>query len=387
MSLTALDVALGVAALAYLLIPPRAGAPAAGVSPVQVVADASFLALTPILGAVLVRRRPDNVIGWLFISVAGWLALSFVTDGIARHVVPNDAVSRIAVIGSSLGMLGFVSLFLLFMVFPTGRLPSRRWRWLPVIAVVAGALTVVTSLLASQPSAGDVPDLPKPFGRPEWQPVVDTVSGVASILMVAALLATLVLLVRRFRASQGIERQQLKVFAWAASIVVGLLAIGIATAPLGVVADTFWTLALASLVLLPVAATVAILRYRLWDIDRLVSRTVAYAVVTAILVAIFGLVNLGLQEALANVTQAGTLAVAASTLAVFALFQPLRRRIQRLVDRRFDRARVDADRVAAAFADRLRGELDLESIGSETREAVERTLHPSFATIWLRNVE
>jgi hypothetical protein len=148
-----------------------------------------------------------------------------------------------------------------------------------------------------------------------------------------------------------------------------------------------WSLALSSLVLLPIAATVAILRYRLWDVDRLVSRTVAYAVVTAVLVAIFALLNLALQQVLANVTQAGTLAVAASTLAVFALFQPLRRRIQALVDRRFDRTRVDADRVAAAFADRLRGELDLESIGSETRGAVERTLHPSFAAIWLRSVE
>jgi hypothetical protein len=374
----------GIGAMVYILVPPRVGAPGAGLSALQFLADGAFVTVTPALGCVLVRRRPENGIGWLFIGIAFWLGLGFFTDGLARHEPPTLVVGWIATLGSAFGSLGFVGLFLLLQVFPTGHLPSARWHWLPRVTVFGGLLNVASLLFSGRPLDPDVADLPKPLSRPDLLPIVDVLNGIATLILLLSLIGTVTVVIVGFRRSRGVERQQRKWFAWASSIVAGLIATAIATGPLGDISDTFWALALGALVLIPVASFVAILRYRLWEIDRLVSRTVSYAAVTAALVVVFALVNLGLQALLEDVTRGGTLPVAGSTLAVFAIFQPLRRRTQGFVDRRFDRARVDAERIAAAFAEHLRDQVELANITTETTTTIESSLHPSFAGLWLR---
>jgi hypothetical protein len=203
------------------------------------------------------------------------------------------------------------------------------------------------------------------------------VVGAGTLLWMATLVAALLCVVLRFRAARGVERQQLRwVAAGAAAAVAGL--IGGAVAP----QDTLLSSVLyASVLCVPVAVAVAVLRYRLWDLDRLVSRTVTYALVTALLVVPYLLVVPAASRLAAG---SGSLAVAAATLAVAALFQPLRRRVQDLVDRRFNRRRYDAARTLDAFAARLRDQVDLDALEGELLGVVDQTMQPATSTLWLR---
>jgi hypothetical protein len=187
----------------------------------------------------------------------------------------------------------------------------------------------------------------------------------------------------RYRRSNGIERAQVK---WlAAALIPAALFF-----PLSWATDIgpddgglIDVLSVVTMAFVPLSILVAILRYRLYDIDRLISRTVSWAVITGGLVAVFAGLVIGLQAVLDGVTQGGTVAVAISTLVAFALFQPLRRRVQHAVDRRFDRARYDGERTAEAFAQRLSAEIDLETLAGELRATASATVRPSTATIWL----
>jgi hypothetical protein len=378
-----LTVAVAVVAATYLLVPVREGVPAPDVTPLQVALDAAFLVITPILGALIVTRRPDIVIGWLFIHVAFWLGLGFLADGVARHAEPTQLVGVLTSIGSDLGTLAYGTLIVLIQLFPTGSLPSRRWRWLPALTSVAIALQVLTGLF-SEPFDPPIPGLPVPLARPDWSAAVGAIAAVAQVMVVISLVGSLVLLARRFRRSTGIERQQLKWFAWAGVVVVGLLAVALVAEPLGPLAGALWQLAVCSLLLLPLAATAAILRYQLWAIDRIVSRTIGWALVSGALVAVFAVAVVGLQAALSGVTRDQTIAVAASTLLAFALFQPLRRRVQRAVDRRFDRSRYDAQLTADAFAERLRGEVAIDVVATDLETTIDTAVRPAAQGLWLR---
>jgi hypothetical protein len=205
-------------------------------------------------------------------------------------------------------------------------------------------------------------------------------------LLLAPPIITLVLvnLVLRFRRSVGVERQQIKWFLAVASVAAIAIVVSIVTVT-GPISDTGWLVGLVAIGCLPLAVGIAILRYRLYEIDRVVSRTISYAVITAVLVVVFGGLNLVLEAALATLTQASTLAVAGSTLAVFALFQPLRRRVQAAVDRRFDRERYEGDRIARAFAERLRDEVDPERLRDEIDLVLAQTVAPARTAIWLRD--
>jgi hypothetical protein len=386
-TLAVVALVLGVAAVAMVLIPPRVGATSADVDIAQGIADASFLLVTPVLGAFLALRRPGNPVGWLLIQIPFWLAIGFVTDGLARHAQPTELIGWLATVGSALSTFGFVALFLLFQLFP-GHLPGPGWRWLPATSVVGGVLLAGTSLFSQAPVTPVVADLPLPLAQSEWSQLAASVNAAVQLLQLPMVIGTLALVVVRFRASSGVERQQLKWFGWAAVIVGTMLGLGIVTALLGAeISDGIWNAALGALVLLPIAASVAILRYRLWDIDRIVSRTISYGVVTVILAAAFVAVVLAVQTILADVTQAGSLAVVASTLVVFGLFQPVRRRVQTAVDRQFDRAGVDADHSVAELVDRLRDAVALDAIQADVLATVDRTLRPTGATLWLRRHE
>lgn len=354
---------------------------------------AAALGLTAIsfvtVGAVLVSRLPTNPIGWLLASGGFWFGLGNGGTGLGNYGLIGHP-------GSLPGAVWFAwlsewtwapavgAILLLVLVYPTGRLLSPRWRpeavgavFLIALLAFGGAFGSWTDGLFPVPNplaiAGPTPDL------------LNILLGPFAILVVLSAVGSLVI---RYRRSAGIERAQLKWFVAVVAISLPAFLIGtglFGTSGLaGTLATLFDILAFGGFALLPVAIGLAVLRYRLYEIDRLISRTIAYGVLTAIIGALFVGVILVLQAILAPLTSSNELAVAGSTLLVAALFQPLRRRIQRLVDRRFNRARHNAERTVAAFARRLSDEVDFERLRAEILATVAATVEPTTVSLWLR---
>jgi len=349
--------------------------------------DGSFWLLFATVGLVLTLRRPANPIGWLY-AAAGVVWSAYIpfdpwVDQLQRTGRPLPVAARyLVLIGENFWAIGIVlAITLPLLLLPDGRLRSPRWRPVAVAAVAATAVEIVAACLDPAPTTQTLEPLAKPFALHGWPGTVATVvSWIGFGIMFACVPAAALCAVLRFRASRGVERQQLRwvAFGAAASVVGPLLALGLAA--LGVLpsADAFsWPLLLS----VPLAIAVAVLRYRLWDLDRLVSRTVAYALVTALLLIPYVLI-LPAAERLAG--GAGSLAVAAATLVAAAAFSPLRRRVQELVDRRFNRRRYDAARTVDAFATRLRDQVDLDALHGELLAVVQQTMQPTRATLWLR---
>jgi hypothetical protein len=268
----------------------------------------------------------------------------------------------------------------LLLVFPNGQLPSARWRpvaWYTLFAVVGW--TAASTLLFT--SVGYFVSLPNPISLGfaiSVDPIGQTLFAV--ILVGPAAILCGVAFVRRFRGSQGIERQQLKWVAYAAVIavaVVFLLPVSVGRKPLEIAKQ------LATLIV-PLAAAIAILRYRLYDIDVLIKRTLVYGSLTAVLGLVYVVTVLLSQQLFRGFTGGSDIAVAGSTLLVVALFQPIRSRVQEFVDRRFYRGRYDAARTIDAFSVRLRGDVDLDSVRADLIGVVHDTIHPAHASVWLR---
>jgi len=334
------------------------------------------------IGLVLTLRRPANPIGWLY-AASGliWsLTIPFEPwlDQLGRDHRPLALAARLAVVAGEIIWAPAIAcgITLPFLLLPDGRLRSRRWRPVVAAAVAGVAMFVVgTSLLPGQTSEGPVVvDNPLGLAGPAGA-AAGAVAITGLVLYAASLPAALACVVLRFRASSGVERQQLRwVAAGAAVAVVALLPLpGKGELPEG--ATVVGVLAV------PVSVAVAVLRYRLWDLDRLVSRTVTYALVTALVLVPYLLVVPAAGRLAAG---AGNLAVAAATLAAVAAFAPLRRRVQRLVDRRFNRRRYDAARTVAGFAARLREQVDLDALAAELLAVVDQTVQPTTASLWLR---
>jgi hypothetical protein len=330
------------------------------------------------IGVVLALRRPANPIGWLFAASGLVWSLTIPVDPwVNRLILTGRPLPLAAQLGALVGEYNWapavaLGITLPALLVPDGHLRSRRWRPVVAAAVAGPVLAMVAGSLLPGELQETVRPIDNPFGLAGVAGTVAAVVGYSGlVLWVASMLAALVSLVLRFRAARGTERQQLRwVVAGAAGAVVGLL-VGMA----GVVVTY------AAVLCAPVGVAVAVLRYRLWDLDRLVSRTVTYALVTALL-AIPYLLIVPATSRLAG--GAGGLAVAAATLAAAALFAPLRRRVQELVDRRFNRARYDAARIVAAFADRLREQVDLDALEAELLAVVKQTMQPTQAWLWLR---
>jgi hypothetical protein len=334
------------------------------------------------VGLVLTLRRPGNPIGWLY--AAAGLMWSLAIPGepwVAQLVAEHRPLPLAAQAAAVYGEFNWVAATILgvtlpALLVPDGRLRSRRWRPVAAAAAAGGALALVGSSLAP----ARLEDLPivNPFGLagPAGD-VASTLGTVGLLLWLATLVAALLCVVLRFRAARGVERQQLRwVAAGAAAAVAGL--IGGAAAPQGTLLSS---VLYASVLCVPVAVAVAVLRYRLWDLDRLVSRTVTYTAVTVLLVVPYLLV---VPAASRLAEGSGSLAVAAATLAVAAVFQPLRRRVQELVDRRFNRRRYHAARTLDRFAARLRDQVDLDALHTELLGVVDQTMQPTRSTLWLR---
>jgi hypothetical protein len=350
------------------------------------------------VGALIVTRRPDNLVGWLLAALGVGLVLTFGGFGLAGirapQAGPDDVLGGLA---SWLGVVAFnptIALVgLVMLLFPDGHLPNPRWKG-PIGAVVAMILAA-TSVIAIKPGSFD-PTLPvNPFGvdHPLVQTVAPVALAIASLGALGSILLGAVAVGSRFASARGDTRQQMKWFLGAVAIVALTIVPGIvlSTTPLTETADSgsqqfglFDVVGSASLALVPIAIGVAVLRYRLYDIDRLISRTVGWAIVTVVLLAVFGTGIVAIQAILVGVTQGETLAVAVSTLAAFALFQPVRRRVQGAVDHRFDRARYDAARVIEGFSERLRDELELGTLSDEIMRVATDAVRPASAAVWLR---
>ncbi|HET9291674.1 MAG TPA: hypothetical protein VFQ49_11365 [Actinomycetes bacterium] len=339
------------------------------------------------VGLVLTLRRPENPIGWLY--AAGGLVWSVYVpfdpwvDALQVADRPLSLAARLAsLVGDSFWAIGIaLAITLPLLLLPDGRLRSRRWRVVVVATVVGTVLDVVGWWLSPEPMTQTLEPVAKPFALAGWggsAAVVVTWTGFA--LTFATIPAAALSVVLRFRASRGVERQQLRWVAAGATVAVVGPALLVPLDTLGLApADSFsWPLLLS----VPLAIAVAVLRYRLWDLDRLVSRTVAYVLVTALLLVPYLVV---VPAAGGLFKGSGSLAVAAATLTAAAAFQPLRRRVQELVDRRFNRRRYDAARTVEAFAARLRDQVDLDALHGELLAVVAQTMQPTTASLWLRS--
>jgi hypothetical protein len=340
-----------------------------------------------IVGALIVAHRPGNAIGWLFSAIAllaftGQLANEYAIYALATRPGSLPGVGMAAWYGSWPWYL-VLALSLIFtpLLFPTGRLLSPRW--LPVAWLAGAATATLTVLAALRAELEPVPDrlIPNPIGiaaveNPEQSPVGATLF-IMLVVLAAVASGSLVI---RFRRSRGEERQQLKWFTYAGA----LLLPGAVLATF--VNSTVGNLIFASpIVAVPVAAGIAILRYRLYDIDRLINRTLVYGLLTALLAGVYTGVVLVLGQVFGGVGgDPPSWVVAGATLAVAALFQPARRRIQAVVDRRFNRRKFDATKTLEAFSVRLRDEVDLDALTAELLIVVEQTIQPTTASLWLR---
>jgi hypothetical protein len=338
------------------------------------------------VGGLLVIRRPGNAIGALLLFAGFCTAVAW---GGGYYVQLDELLNVRLPLVVPIGWLSswvFTPTFGLLVVFlpmlyPSGHLPGPRWRIVAAIALVAITIGAISNALAPAPSNDAIGQntmaLPEPFNG-----ILQTLGSLSLLLAPPIIAISIGGLISRFRRSRGVERQQMKWFLSVATMAAFAIVVSIVTT--GPLSDAAWILGMIAIGCVPLAIGVAILRYRLYEIDRLVSRTISYAVITAVLVVVFGAFNLVLEAVLATLTQASTLAVAGSTLLVFALFQPLRRRVQAAVDRRFDRERYEGDRIARAFAERLRDEVDPERLRDEIDRVLAQTVAPVRTVIWLR---
>jgi hypothetical protein len=364
---------------------------AIGLSTTTGVLEAAPYAL---VGAFLAIRRPSNSVGWLLLVLAVAFAVSSLNVPATTAQLTSGTVSSgvlaIAVVQASSGGLLIGVLFVITLVFPTGRLPRGAWGQLARLSVVAvivlavfGVFAPTISVNVAGSSSGVA--MPNPLAVfPEW-PAWTVLAAGSQITLVFTTIGVGSMVVR-LRRARGVERAQLRWLVWSmAFIVVGFI--------IGLVGDALfvngldgavWLPAIVAFALPPLAIGIAVLRYRLYEIDRLISRTIAYGLLTLLLGSLFVAVILALQALVAPFTGSNELAVAGSTLLVAALFQPLRRRVQRVVDRRFNRSRYDAERTVAALATRLRDEVDLDAVRADLLATVDATLEPASASLWLR---
>ena len=353
-----------------------------------------YLALTVaftafmVVGAVIVAHRPGNALGWIFsaiglLSSAGVLAMEYAEYAYLTR--PGSLPGAALAAWFSRWWLPILGLIFVFtpLLFPTGRLPSPHWR--PVAVTGALAITAVAVLGAVQPTLklqNEEVYLPNPVGLAGAPDPEDGALGAVLLgVLAACMVASVVSVVLRFRRSSGVERQQLKWFTYAAALMLVANVVTFTFLPEGVASDVLFGLSIA---FVPIAAGVAILRHRLYDIDRLINRTLVYATLTAVLGTVYAgaVLVLGLFGGVGG--ELPSWAVAGATLAVAALFQPARRRIQAVVDRRFNRRRYDAARTVEAFSARLRDQIELDTLSAELLAGVEQTLEPTTVSLWLR---
>jgi hypothetical protein len=332
------------------------------------------------VGALLAWQRPHNPIGWLFLAFGAGAALDFAAYQYAYYALIDSPGSLAggtvaAAVAGHVWHPSFELFVLSFLLFPNGHLLSPRWRWVVWAAIANGIVLLLFAPFESDFAKEEFPDAGAVFHN-GLTPVANALWGVLLPLTLLFLVMAGVSLILRLRRSRGEEREQIKWFVvpiafFLFAFPVLLLATG---AAYGVLLFP----------LIPASAAVAILKYRLYDIDVVVNRTLVYGLLTATLAAAYLGSVLLLQLALDSVTSGSNLAVAVSTLGVAALFRPARARIQAVVDRRFYRRKYDAARTLEHFSGRLREQVDLEALGGELSAVVRETMQPAHVSLWLR---
>jgi len=338
------------------------------------------------VGAFLTIRVPANRIGPLMLTATVGFALLIASGAYLVGFVQLPTNDPAAIVAGLLGNLTFIPSLVLVLVgvpllFPDGHFLTPRWRW---VAVVSALIVIASQLrvLLGQQELVDVPGLQNPFYLEDLDPLF-SVSSTLEVLFAIPLFALAVAsLVVRYRRADGIGRHQIRWLAAASSLAVVAYVCSILAPPS--LQDVIAGLAILALNTIPVAIGIAIVRYRLYDIDRLISRGISYGLVTVVLLVAYVVVVLVLQGPLGSVFGTQTVTVAISTLIVAGLFQPVRSRIHRAVDRRFDRARFDTERTAAAFSDRLRDEVDIDAVVGDLAATASGAVRPSGVTVWLR---
>jgi hypothetical protein len=334
------------------------------------------------VGAVLASRRPRHPVGWLLLTLGLSLAAAGAATGYANYglLARPGALPATAYAALYHGVsILFVAVCLGFVLLltPTGSLPSARWRWWARVAVAAPLLAVGSSALL--PFDPPYQSVANPLAVAQLAGPLRVVNFVTWLVTGLAILIAAWSLVVRFRRARGVERQQLRWLALAAGLTGAVLLALVAVAPTGNELLLGW-LSAVCVALLPLATGAAILRYRLYDLDRIISRTLAYGLLTVLLGLGYAGVVLGFGRLLGRDS---SLVVAGATLAAAAVFQPARRRIQRVTDRRFNRRRYDAAQTIQAFSARLRQQVDLDTLTAELLAVVEETMQPTRMSIWL----
>jgi hypothetical protein len=388
-SLMVLSVVLLVGGIALDLMTRSSAPQRSYYGPVDAVFFLATVLTFSVVGTIIASRQPRNAIGWIFCGVGLVMGINSLGGGYAEYRLSG---------GSSLGSLAetaawfaswswtllvYVPTSFLLLLFPNGRLPSPRWRPVAWCAVL-GLIGFVAGTALQPGPLGDFPRIMNPYGV--YSPILDAVGLAGVILASASMVASAVSLIVRMRRAGRAQRQQIKWLAYGGAIVVGsVFASG--------VISTIWSpdvgIALISLGLLgvPIFTGVAIARYRLYEIDLVINRTLVYGALTAALVAVyFGGVatSQALLRALTGQEQQPQLAIVVSTLAIAALFNPLRRRIQSFIDRRFYRSKYDARKTLGAFSAKLRDETDLNALGDDLINVVRETMQPVHVSLWLR---
>jgi hypothetical protein len=352
------------------------------------------------VGALLVLRRPTNAIGWIMTAIGLMVSVFGAGSGYATYVmVTRGQPDALAVFGAWAAncywfLMLALALIYLPMLFPDGRLLSRRWLPVAVLAGIAALGFALPRALTDTLPVNGVPDqnIVNPIGieglsGPQDLPIFGAIEGLFLVAAVGAVASVVV----RFRRSRGVERQQMKWFAYVIAVLIGGSVLTGGASDItgaGWLSNVSFVLSMIGLVCLPIAVGIAILKYRLYEIDIIINRTLVYGSLTLMLVLVyFGGVTTtqALFRTLTGEQQQPQLAVVVSTLAIAALFNPLRRRIQSFIDRRFFRSKYDARKTLEEFSVKLRDETDLEALDAELVSVVRETMQPEHVSLWLRS--
>jgi hypothetical protein len=350
------------------------------------------LLCTVTVGALVASRQPSNSIGWIFCVVGltwnlGSFAGSYATVALSTSPAPLPGGALMAWVDNwTLGPSLYSVLILLFLLFPTGKPLTPRWRSLVWVTVATGVLLLLADMFSPGPFIRDFTQVENPLGVPILEGSREFIENPVLLCQIALLILSVISLVLRFRRSKGDERQQIKWFALGGVFVGAVFAVAPLLWSTPGLGDLLWPILFAlALASIPLTVGIAILKYRLYDIDIIIRRTLIYGALTSVLALLYFGSVIALETLLRPLTGQGhnDLVVVASTLLIAALFTPLRTRIQRFIDRRFYRRKYDVARTLEAFSTALRDEVDLDALAGRLVEVVDETMQPAHVSVWL----